>query len=107
MANKQIADQNPADSPAAEQAFFADPAIDRLLGVVMNLATEVFVLRERCAAMESRLVTQGALDADELAQEASPIEVHERSTERQAFVDHLLEPLLGTQTTRGVAHDTQ
>ena len=31
----------------AEQTFFEDPALDRAFGVVMALATEVYVLRNR------------------------------------------------------------
>ena len=34
-----------------EQTFFPDPAIDRELGVVMALATEVYVLRDRTRAL--------------------------------------------------------
>jgi len=32
-----------------EQTFFPDPALDRAFGVVMALATEVWVLRDRRA----------------------------------------------------------
>ena len=44
-----------------EQVFFADPAIDRMMGVVMALAGEVYVLRDRVRCMEALLVRQGAL----------------------------------------------
>ena len=33
-----------------EQTFFPDPALDRAFGVVMALAQEVWVLRDRVAA---------------------------------------------------------
>ena len=36
-----------------EQTFFPDPALDRAFGVVMALATEVWVLRDRLAALEA------------------------------------------------------
>ena len=36
----------------AEQTFFEDPALDRAFGVVMALATEVYVLRNRQRALE-------------------------------------------------------
>ena len=39
-------------NPSPEQTFFEDPAIDRLMGVTMALAAEVYVLRERLRALE-------------------------------------------------------
>ena len=39
--------------PRPEQVFFADPAIDRMMGVVMALAGEVYVLRDRVRAHAS------------------------------------------------------
>jgi len=86
-----------------EQTFFADPAMDRLFGVMLNLATEVFVLREQCTAMQSQLVLSGALDAAQMQAEPGPQEAANSAAAQQAFVDHLLEPLLGVQLTRGVS----
>ncbi len=60
----------------AEQVFFADPALDRMMGVVMALAAEVFVLRAKIRALEGAAPEPG--DAD-------------------AFARHLLEPVLGTR----------
>jgi hypothetical protein len=42
--------EGPAGRP--EQTFFADPALDRLYGVVWALATEVYVLRDRVGLLE-------------------------------------------------------
>ena len=60
-----------------EQTFFPDPALDRAFGVVMALAQEVWVLRERVAGMEAQLA------------------------EREAFVAHLMQNLLGQQQAKG------
>lgn len=90
------------DTPQPEQTFFADPAMDRLMGVVMNLATEVFVLRERCAAQEAQLGAAGLIDAKALAAEPNPRQAAQRLAEQEAFVTHLLEPLRATQVSRGV-----
>ena len=38
-----------------EQTFFDDPALDRAFGVVMALATEVYVQRDRLRALERQL----------------------------------------------------
>ncbi|MEZ5500453.1 MAG: hypothetical protein R3E77_13635 [Steroidobacteraceae bacterium] len=43
--------------------FFADPAVDKLLNMTVTLASEVWVLRERLAALEAIGVEQGSLAA--------------------------------------------
>ena len=81
-----------------EQTFFADPALDRAFGVVMALATEVWVLRERVAAMEAQLAERGLLDLAKLSQE--PV-TDTSAKEREAFVAHLMQNLLGVQQSKG------
>ncbi len=44
-----------------EQQFFKDPAIDRLMGMVMALAAEVYILRDRTRALEEILENNGLL----------------------------------------------
>jgi hypothetical protein len=87
--------------PTPEQTFFKDPAIDRLLGLVFNLATEVQVLRDRQAMLEMMLarcgmIAPGALDGfrPDAAESAA------LAAESQAFVADLLTPLLGRQASR-------
>jgi hypothetical protein len=53
--------------------FFKDPADDRLFGVVMELAQEVYVLREKVRALEGRPA--------------------EETAARDAFVRRILVPL--------------
>lgn len=89
------------ERPAPEQTFFPDPALDRAFGVVMALATEVWVMRDRLAAIERQLAARGALDPVALAAEPSAEEQAERAADRDAFVRHLMENLLGRQTTLG------
>lgn len=73
-----------------EQRFFEDEAIDRLLGVVMQLAGEVYVLRDRQAALEAVLQRHGiAVDA-----EIETIEAGMTPAERDAWVARLLEPVV-------------
>jgi hypothetical protein len=81
-----------------EQTFFPDPALDRAFGVVMALAQEVWVLRDRVAAMEAQLAERGALDVAKLNEE--PVG-DPRAAEREAFVQHLMQNLLGVQQTKG------
>jgi hypothetical protein len=91
----------PAGWPRPEQTFFADPALDRAFGVVMTLATEVYVLRDRLAALEQQLAARGALDPEALAAEPSPAAQAARAADRDAFVAHLMQNLLGEQQSKG------
>ena len=81
-----------------EQTFFPDPALDRAFGVVMALAQEVWVLRDRVAAMEAQLAERGALDIAKLNQE--PL-ADDGEAERDAFVAHLMQNLVGEQQSKG------
>ena len=81
-----------------EQTFFPDPALDRAFGVVMALAQEVWVLRDRVAAMEAQLAERGALDVAKLNEEPRS---DEGNAERDAFVAHLMQNLMGVQQAKG------
>jgi hypothetical protein len=82
-----------------EQTFFDDPALDRAFGVVMALAQEVWVLKDRVTAMEVQLAAHGVLDAKKLGEE--PLS-DERAAEREAFVRNLMQHLLGEQQSKGL-----
>ncbi len=89
------------DESRPEQTFFADSALDRAFGVVMALATEVYVLRDRLAALEAQLAARGLLDRAALEAEPSPEEIAARAADRDAFVEHLMHHLLGRQVAKG------
>ena len=82
-----------------EQTFFPDPALDRAFGVVMALAQEVWVLRDRLAGIEAQLAERGVLDLGKLSQEPG---ADEHVAEREAFVAHLMQNLLGEQQAKGI-----
>ena len=82
-----------------EQTFFEDPALDRAFGVVMALAQEVWVLRDRVAAMEAQLAERGVLQVEKLNEEPKG---DERAAEREAFVRNLMQQLLGEQQSKGL-----
>lgn len=44
--------------------FFTDPALDRVFGVVMDLAEEVYTLRQRVRALEGDAAEEGTADRD-------------------------------------------
>lgn len=98
---------SPADDrPLPEQTFFSDPALDRVLGVAMTLAAEVWVLRDRVRAMEALLTAGGALKAGALdAYVPSQAEAEATAQDREAFVAQLMQNLLGQQVSKGAAPD--
>lgn len=87
---------DPVVGPQAEQTFFADPAIDRLFGVVFALTAELHVLRDRVAVLESLLAERGVLDSGALdaAVPAGALEAR-IAAERGALVRHAFEGLAG------------
>lgn len=87
--------------PRPEQTFFPDPALDRAMGVVMALAAEVYVLRDRLFAMERLLAEQGTLDRARLDAAPTPAEAAAATADRDAFVAGLLAPVLGLQASKG------
>ncbi|MBM4213858.1 MAG: hypothetical protein FJ179_09100 [Gammaproteobacteria bacterium] len=70
--------------------FFADPAIDKLLNMLVVLGSEVWTLRERLAALEAIQIRQGGLAAGELdAHEFSAEDESRLAAERKEFIDSL------------------
>jgi hypothetical protein len=89
------------EQPLPEQTFFADPVVDRVLGVAMTLATEVWVLRDRVRALESILVASGQLQSGALDGYAPrPEEAEAIARDRDAFVASLMTNLLGREVSK-------
>lgn len=87
---------DPVVGPQAEQTFFADPAIDRLVGMVFALSAELHVMRDRLALLEDALKRRGAVDPGALdgAIPEGALEA-KLAADRTALVQHLLEGLPG------------
>lgn len=74
--------------------FFDDPAIDKVLNMVVVLGSEVWTLRERLAALEAIQVRQGSLASGELdAHDFSPEDEARLAGERKEFIDSLFRVL--------------
>jgi hypothetical protein len=74
--------------------FFPDPNVDRVLGVVMELAAEVYVLRDRLTTVERVLERGGSLDrADLESYQPTPDEYAQRLAERNALIARILAPM--------------
>ena len=105
---KDVTDKSPTSDPGEagkparpEQTFFDDPAIDRAFGVVMALATEVYILRDRVRALEALLGERGVIEPGALDAEPDPETLARTAADREAFVAHLMENLLGRQASKG------
>jgi hypothetical protein len=70
--------------------FFADPAVDKVLNMVVKLGSEVWALRERLAAVEGIQVRQGSLGQGEVDDyEFTPEQETALAVERKEFIDNL------------------
>ena len=84
-----------------EQTFFPDPAVDRVMGVLFNLAAEVQVLRERNRVLEQLLAAKGVITEGEVERfRGSEAQEQAIAEDRKAYVRHLLEPVLGRAASR-------
>ncbi len=78
----------------SDLTFFPDPNVDRVLGVVMELAGEVYVLRDRLRRLETLLEERGSLTRADL--DAFQPSAKQRSAwlaERDAFIARVLAPM--------------
>lgn len=90
------------ERPRPEPTYFADPAIDRVMGVVMALAAEVWVLRDRNRALEKLLEASGTLVPGALdGYRPAPEEEALVAKDRESFVQGLMDHLLGHQVSKG------
>ncbi len=88
--------------PRPEQTFFDDPALDRAVGMIMTLASELYVLRDRQRCVEKILAGKGMLEMAELdGYKPSADEAREIALDRDAFVASLMENVLGRQVSKG------
>lgn len=77
-----------------EVHYFADPNLDRAVGLIMQLASEVHVLTQRVHALEALLVRNGTLGADAVdAYIPEGTEGERQETVRDAMVQRLLRVL--------------
>lgn len=75
-------------------AFHADPAVDKLLSTVLQLAAEVWTLRERLAAMEAIARERGSLQQGEVdSHEFSADDEARLEVLRREFLESILRPL--------------
>ncbi len=90
-------DRNPAavrisrTAKGEKPVNFADPAVDKLLGITMSLASEVSVLRDRLDTLERLIDRHGLVRRSDIESfEPSPAERAERIAARAEFVERIL-----------------
>lgn len=94
------------DTPPPEQSFFNDPALDIAVAMIMTLATELQVTRDRLRSLEVLLERQGALDPEALdSYEPDEAEAKRLAEDREAFVKSLLEVIKHQQMSKGAPED--
>lgn len=90
----------PSDAPSSiygadgRPVFFQDPAIDRFVAVLLNLASELWVQTERVNNLKAFMISKGVgstheIDAVAAASEDDP----QREAELKDFLDRVLTPL--------------
>lgn len=89
-----------------EQTFFGDPATDRLLAMVMTLAAELHVARDRMATLEMLLEKSGTLAPGALDRfTPTPEEAAKLDAERKAFAAELMQCTLGLEVSLGAPEE--
>jgi hypothetical protein len=84
-----------------EQTYFPDPSIDRIMGIVFNLAAEVQVLRDRVRVLEHVLEGKSVLARSEIDEFRGSDEQEQAiAADSRDFVRHLLEPVLARAASR-------
>jgi hypothetical protein len=103
---------NRTDSPKTskraepEQLFFESESTDRLGQMLLVMASELHVLRDRVRCLEFLLAKNYAIDIRELDHfEPSPEHARVLQNDRETFVAHLFEVLDGrAKSTSGLGH---
>ena len=77
--------------------FFDDPAMDRFVSVLLNVASELWVLSERVATLNEIVTKAGLLSSEEIcAALADPASDSRRAQELQDFIANAFAPLRET-----------
>ena len=89
-----------------EQTFFEDPALDRALAMIMSLAAELAVTKDRLRSLEVVLEKAGTISAGVLnAYIPDQAEAAALMVERNSMVQQLMDAAQGRQVSRGARAD--
>ena len=96
MSPKRISPQTPeGGSPLEENpTYFADPALDRVVNMVMELSAQVWVHRDRMLAVEDMLAEKGTITAEDLeSYQPSDTRRTQIKAERDSFIESVFSAL--------------
>jgi hypothetical protein len=95
MSDKSVSTRTPTRrAKGAEPHFFDDPNIDRMMTMIMNMAAEISVLRERLDTHEQVAAAKGGFSpADVEAYQPSDTVADAREAWRKKFLERLLKPV--------------
>ncbi len=94
------------DEPGPEQSYFEDPAVDRLLAMVMTLASDLWVHKDRLFVLETMLAEQGVLAPGSLDRyELKEADAQRLAEARQAYVKALLDNVRGREQSKSGPRD--
>ncbi len=80
----------PAETPQKKPVYFDDPAIDKVLSIVLELAAELHVTKDRLRIVEKLLEQRGQLNREEIDRyQPTPEEQQEIRNERDEYIARL------------------
>lgn len=92
----------PRTAKGKRPQFFADPAMDHMLAMILELSAELSATRERLASLESLMATKGVMADGELEGYQVPDETAgQMAQRRQEFVQRLFRTIEVEAGSRG------
>ena len=78
----------------SKKSWLGDPILDKMFQVVIRLAGELYVTKDRLTTLETIIEEKGLLDLSEIETFSKNAENNEKINEqRDEFIANLLEPL--------------
>jgi len=78
----------------SKKSWLGDPILDKMFQVVIRLASELYVTKDRLTTLETIIEEKGLLDISEIETYSKNAENNEKINEqRDEFIANLLEPL--------------
>lgn len=78
----------------SKKSWLGDPILDKMFQVVIRLAGELYVTKDRLTTLETIIEEKGLIDLSEIENYSKNAENNEKINEqRDEFIANLLEPL--------------
>ena len=78
----------------SKKSWLGDPILDKMFQVVIRLASELYITKDRLTTLETIIEEKGLLDISEIETYSRNAENNEKINEqRDEFIANLLEPL--------------